>query len=112
MYNQEQILNAITRYVDSEIMPSLPTHAKWLVGTYIVSMSLDSSKLQELMNHPLISPLHIEHNGMYDLDQVLENLHENADKYGKMTVRIPLVGTMSFSSEDVAKLHEYLKMEK
>lgn len=112
MYNIDEIQKAIAAYVDQEVMPSLPTHAKWLVGTYVVSMNLDSSKIHKLLSNPVLSPLDIEKDGMYDLDTLLDNLEQNAEKYGKMELSLPIVGTMKFGSEDIHKLHELLKGEK
>lgn len=109
MYSKEQILKGCIAYIDNEIMPNVPTYAKWIVGTYVTTMSLDNAKIDELFHHPLVETLGIEHNGLYDVDTLMNNLRTSARKYGKMELTFPMLGTMTFSEDDVNRLHNHIK---
>lgn len=109
MYTKEQVIRGVIAYIDNEVIPSLPTHLKWLVGTYVLSMSLDTKKIDEILHQPMLSPLNIEKNGMYDIDNILDNLKESAVKYGKAEMTFPVVGTLYFSDQDVQKLHDFIR---
>ena len=109
MYSKDQLINGLVSYMDHEVMPHIPTSAKWVLGTYIVTMRVDDDKFKELVHHPLLEPLHIEKDGLYDVDELLENLYESAQKYGKIEIKFPMLEPMAFNHEDVKALHKHIK---
>lgn len=111
MYTIEQINNALNAYVKNEIIPTLPTAMKWLVATYTDSMRLDANSAHKLLSNPMIAPLNIEKDGMYDVDVILDNLEKNASAYGPMELSLKFLGTVKFNNQDIAKLKQYLKQQ-
>lgn len=108
MIAPEQFMEGILRYADKEIIPHLSTAGKWIAGTYVV---MASSKYQTLINllqdSPMIKPLGVFNaEGMIDEKSLFTALKESANKYGKMTISIPVVGTLTFSADDVAVLEK------
>lgn len=109
-FTSEQIIEGLMKYADTEIIYKLPTTGKWVVGTAIV---LASNKLPAVVEYiksiPAAQMLGIvDEAGNIDADQILEALRKTADRYGSMTVTFPLVGSMTFSSDDVERLKTYI----
>ena len=50
----------------------------------------------------------IDDEGMFDIDMLARYMRESADKYGKAIISIPILGEMSFSSQDVETLKNYI----
>ena len=114
MVSKEQVFNGIIRYLDFEVMPHLPTYAKWGIGTYV---TLLSGKFDKAYNAIIQSgALNIVDTatpeGLIDIDKLSVALAENANKYGKWTVTIPGLKPMSFNQDDIILLKEYIKGEK
>lgn len=119
MYNIDQINKAIKAYVENEMLPALPPLMKILVSTYVDSMQLTQEQLNQLVNSPMIKPLGIEQDGMYDLDALLDNFESNTRKYGPMEFVISKIGPIPlneakvfiFKAEDISKIKTYLKQQ-
>lgn len=108
--NADQIISGTINYIDSEIMPSLPTAGKWLVGAGVgIVKSRASSFISAITNNDMIKAVGIvDNNGMIDIDLVLENLKTSAKKYGKVTIEVPLTGTLSLSDSDIELIRSYI----
>lgn len=119
MYNIDQINKAIKAYVENEMLPALPPLMKILVSTYVDSMQLTQEQLNQLVNSPMIKPLGIEQDGMYDLDALLDNFESNTRKYGPMEFVISKIGPIPlneakvfiFKENDIRKIKTYLKQQ-
>ena len=111
MLNCEEIAVRLSKYVDSELMPNLDTKGKWIIGTYM-TLALDKMPewIHSLLSNPMLSALDIEdENGLLDVMPLLDALERNAQKYGRLIIQFPLLGTLSFSNDDVIKLREYMR---
>lgn len=119
MYNVNQINKAIKTYVENEMLPALPPLMKILVSTYVDSMQLTQEQLNQLVSSPMIKPLGIEQDGMYDLDALLDNFEANTRKYGPMEFVLSKIGPIPlnevkvfiFKAEDISKIKTYLKQQ-
>lgn len=110
MVSKETFKNGLLSYLDSEIIPHLPTVGKWGIGAFIV---LASSKYDQLIDglqqNAVCKALGlISDEGLIDEEALMNALTSSADKYGNMTVAIPVIGTLTFSKEDVLKLNSYI----
>lgn len=107
---KEQIIKGIVSYADKEIMPVVSTPAKWAIGTAMTMALNDKGKIDVLLNSPVIKMLGIENeDGTYDIDKLYKAMKETAEKYGKMSISYPVVGTLTFSSQDVELLKKYIE---
>lgn len=119
MYNINQINKAIKTYVDNEMIPSLPQLMKIVLSTYVDSMQLSKEQFNEILSNPIVKPLNIEQNGMYDVDKLLDNFEKNVQKYGPIEIKISKIGIIPlgdekifrFNHEDINKLKTYLKQQ-
>lgn len=110
MITKEQFMNGLIDYADHEVMPILPTSGKWGLGTMIVlAKKKANTVLDELITNPMIGALGlVDDNDHIDDKILIEALSESATKYGKMDVTIPVIGTLTFSVEDIEKLRKYM----
>lgn len=106
MITREQLASGIIRYIDTEIIPALPTASKWGVGTLVI---LAKGKYEDLIanaiNMPIVKALGVvDENGLIDIDALANALRQSAGKYGNLQIEIPFGGTLSFTAEDVDRL--------
>lgn len=109
-YSTDQVINGLIAYADSEIMGKLPTTGQWVMGTALgLASNKVGSALDVLKGNTIVQMLGIiDEDGMVDVDALTDAMKKSADKYGKITVDIPLVGRLSFSSTDVENLKRYI----
>lgn len=108
--NSDKVILGIMNYADAEIIGKLPTMGKWLAGTAI---GMVSSKVNDVVmniqnNSALKMVGAIDDDGMIDVDLIMDNMKQSADRYGNAHISIPLVGDMSFSSSDIDTLRSYI----
>ena len=110
MLNRDEIATRLSTYIDKEIMPKLDTKGKWVIGTYMtIAMYRMPHWIQSILDNPMLSALGIEdENGLVHMETVVEALDQTAQKYGKLTLDVPLLGSMTFDHTDVQKLKEYM----
>lgn len=110
MYTSEQVLNGIVKYIDNEVLSKLDTKGKIFLGTGItIAMKNSSEVLNRIQNNEIVKSLGIvDENGQFDIELVAENLKENASKYGKMQFNVPIIGTLTFTPDDVDKIKDYI----
>lgn len=111
MVTKEQFMNGLLMYADKEIIPHLPTVGKWGIGAAIIlATSKGEELLDNLENNSVVQALSIvDENGKIDVDILANALKESADKYGKMQMTIPVIGTLAFTSDDIEKMRYYIE---
>lgn len=87
----QKLVNGLVNYADNEVIKSLPTAGKWLLGA---GMGILTSRINEMINdlsgNALVKAAGIiDENGMIDVDLLMDNLKNSANRYGKMTIQIP-----------------------
>lgn len=101
----------MVNYADNEVINNLPTIGKWLMGTGIGITTAKIDDVVKALNHNAMAKKIgiIDDDGLFDLDLIAENLKKSANRYGKMTIQVPLVGQLTFSEEDVDTLCKYIE---
>lgn len=109
-YTSEQIINGLMSYAEAEVMGKLPTAGKWIMGTAIVLAANKMPQVaKEFVNHPLVRMLGVvDEDEKIDADAMLQAMRTAADKYGSMTLDVPMVGKLTFSVDDVDRLKAYI----
>lgn len=110
MITKQQFVNSLTKYIDTEVLPNLPTLGQWGLGTIVVLAKRKAdTMIDDLMTNKAVCALElVTEDGMIDDELLIESLKESASKYGKMDITFPVIGTMTFSSNDVEKLKSYM----
>lgn len=109
-YSANQVITGLINYADHEVMNKLPVTGKWVVGTAI---TLGSNKvnniIEVLKENTIVNMLGvIDEEGNIDVDAIITALKDSAEKYGNVTVEVPMVGRLTFSSTDVERLKSYM----
>ena len=101
-----QFKAAAAEYVDTEIAGKIPGIGKWVIGmgagAYI--SKLDAAFEENL--DMLVQMGYAQPDGQIDIDQLYQDLKEQATKHGKIVQKIPVLGEVTFSAEDVDRLYQ------
>jgi hypothetical protein len=109
MLNITQVFNGAKKYIYSELLPHLSTTKQLLFAGYIelAEGNLQNAALK-LKEHPAVSMLGLfDESGNVDdtrLYNVMKNLFVE-----KKTIDIPLIGTYTFSQNDVQRLFDLMR---
>lgn len=109
MVSLQQVQTGLGLYVDNEILPALSGLQKWAVGG---SAGILISKLDgivgDLKQQPLFKAMQVvDESGQVDIDTLYQHISKQAQT-APVTVQIPLIGNITFSSSDVDKLYHYI----
>lgn len=109
-YSTDVVIKGLINYADNEIMHELPTSIKWVLGT---ALGIAATKIKEIIDalkeNAIIRMLGvIDEDGNIDVDIIIFNLKESAEKYGSVTFDIPFVGRLTFSATDIESLRSYI----
>lgn len=112
MYNYNQVMNGVIKYVDSEILDKIQGWQKWVVGAGIgVALNKTSEIFNELKKNTLIKTLSIiDDNDMIDIDTLYKEIKKQARK-SSVSFSVPMLGTMTLNEGDVDKLYNFIKNE-
>lgn len=103
MVSINQIRNGVTRYADNDLIPGQSgiTRAvvKGVVNLYAAKADEIIHRLSEI---PAISVLQVIDGDMVDIDTLYQCFAPEVQ--GRIEIKIPLVGTMSFDREEIDKI--------
>ena len=110
MYHLSQIINGIQQYAESEIIHKINGWQKWVIATGISLMLEKSTHIfNSLRSNELVKMLGlIDEDDRIDVDAIYKELKKQAEK-GPMTLELPLLGVMTFTSIDVDKLYSAIQ---
>ena len=113
-YDITQVLNGLIAFTDKEVIRKLNTTGKWVLGTGVAIITQNAEHVMEAMkDNALVNMLGIvDEDGRFDIDLLADALKDSANRYGSLTIQVPLVGTLTFSSSDVDSAKEYIKGER
>lgn len=107
----QKLINGLVEFADNEVIRNLPTSGKWLLGAGIgIMISRINETVESLVSNPIAKAMGIiDDEGKIDTDLVISNLKQSANKYGRMTIQVPLIGNLTFSESDVDSLKNYIE---
>lgn len=107
----DKVVNGLIQYVDEQVLNNLPTAGKWLVGTGVGIATTKVNDVVSMLNDNEIVKLMgiVDEQGMYDVDLIADNMKKAAQRYGNMSLRVPMVGMLTFTEEDVEALRNYIE---
>lgn len=103
MISADKVSNGITRYLDAEILPKMPTFKAVAFGT-IAALYL--RRLPELI--PQIPQSMGITNGadMVDIDTIKDALYERVKD--QVPIDVPMIGRITFDRSEVDKMYRYI----
>lgn len=106
MYEFNRVIDGISRYIDAEIYSGMNDlqefAARVLIGRFLINS--DNVK-NSLVNNGFIRTFGIiNEEGMVDVVTLAKDIKREIARKGKISVSIPMFGTMNFVPEDVDTL--------
>jgi hypothetical protein len=103
----EKVLNGIIKYLNKEIYCNMNDWQEVISRVAVGRVIGNPNLKQELINNTYVKTFGImDSNGMVDIDNLMKDLKNQIEQKGKITFSLPLLGTFTFTPEDVEKLHQ------
>lgn len=111
-YSINDISNGIAKYIDNELMSTLPNNSVERLATGVgVALFLKQTQKNAtvLLSNSVVKMLGItDDKGGIDID-ILKDEIKNKMPAGGVKVNLPIFGPATFDSTDVDKLYNYIK---
>ena len=108
MYNYEQVMTGVMKYIDRELLPNINGISKWLFGTAAGIMGTKGKSLfDQFKNNSLLKSLEIIDGNNINVHTIYEEMLKQADK-GPISIELPLIGMVKLDKTDVEKLYQYI----
>ena len=109
MVTIDQAMRGAVRFIETEILPHLPTGKG--IGTGIaVALIMDGGKekILSLRNHPVVQMMGVmDENGNINSDRLYNAARPKFEQ--KLPVFVPFIGELKFDQNDVDKLYRYIQ---
>ena len=106
----DQIMRAVTRFADNEVLPRLPT-GKGIGAGIALALIMDGGKdrLMKLREHPAVQLMGVmDESGNIDIDRLYNAARPKMDGQ-KLPVTVPILGELRFDVGDLDKLYRYIQ---
>lgn len=103
----ERVMDGIIKYIDAEIIGGMNEWQELVARMAIgrIAENSDTVKSAILGNGIVRTFGVVDSDGMIDIDNLARDLKREIARKGKLTVKIPMFGVMTFKPEDVDKIH-------
>lgn len=112
MYTVEQIEAGLARYIDEELLPSLPRDGLKGFGIGVAAALMvkrGGNALRGYMqNKALLAMQVVSPDGMVDVDVLRDVCKQNIPPSG-LPIELPMGLAIRLKGEDVDKIHQYIK---
>lgn len=110
MYNLNQVMTGLTKFIDNEILTKINGWQKWVIGA---GLGIATTKMENIFNslkhNELIKVLDlIDENDHINVDVIYEELMKQAQKE-PITIDLPMLGALTLKEQDVMSLYNYIK---
>lgn len=109
MVTIDQAMRGVVRFIDTEILPHLPT-GKGIGAGIVIALIMDGGKekILALREHPAVKLMGImDEAGNINIDRLYNAARPKFEQ--KLPVSIPFIGDLTFDQNDVDKLYRYIK---
>ena len=109
MVTIDQAMRGTVRFIETEILPHLPT-GKGIGAGIAVALIMDGGKekILSLRNHPVVQMMGVmDENGNINIDRLYNAARPKFEQ--KLPVSIPFIGELKFDQNDVDKLYRYIQ---
>ena len=106
----DQIMRAVTRFADNEVLPRLPTGKGIGAGIMLaLVMQGGRDKLLALREHPVVQMMGVmDEAGNIDLERLYNAARPRFDGQ-KLPITVPIIGELRFDVSDLDKLYRYIQ---
>ena len=109
MIPYNQVVNGVTRYIDSEIIPKVNGLPKIAVGIMMAAaVKRGDSIIEQMKAMPVIKMLGIvDDENEIDIDIIYEETKKHLSRE-PMRMELPMVGILTFTESDIDKLYSHI----
>ena len=112
-YTFEKVIDGISKYIDNEIYSGMNDlqefAARVFIGRFI---SNEESFKNSLINNGFIRTFGIiDSDGMVDVDALMKDIKRELSRKEKLSISIPMFGTMTFVPSDVDAVYKTITGE-
>ena len=108
----DQIMRAVTRFADNEVLPRLPT-GKGIAAGIALALIVENGKgqLLKLREHPAVKMMGVmDEAGNVDVEKLYSVARPKLDGK-KLPVNIPIIGELRFDVNDLDRLYSMVQEE-
>ena len=109
MITIDQAMRGVVRFIDTEILPHLPT-GKGIGAGIAVALIMDGGKerILALRENPVVQMMGVmDETGNINIDRLYNAVRPKCEQ--RLPVSIPFIGELTFDQNDVDKLYRYIK---
>ena len=109
MIPYNQVVNGVTKYIDSEILPKVEGLSKIVVGVVLAgAVKKGDALVEQIKAIPIVKMIGIvDDENRVDIETIYEELKEQVAKE-PLHMELPGVGKVTFTHEDVDKLYSHI----
>lgn len=110
MYEYNQVINGIAKYIDEEIISQIDGWKKWVIGSGVgIALSDGTEIFNNIKNNDLVKMLGIvDKEDKINVDKIYKELKKQSKK-SSITFNVPMIGAMTLTEQDVEKLYKAIK---
>lgn len=108
----DQIMRAVTRFADNEVLPRLPT-GKGIAAGIALALVMEGGrdKLLALREHPVVQMMGVmDESGNVDVEKLYSVARPKLDGK-KLLVSVPIIGELRFDVNDLDRLYSMVQEE-
>ena len=110
MVHYSKVIQGMVNYIDSDIIAQMNGSMRgWGIG---IVTGLAAKRAEQLFgvlrNNPIVTALGLVDGEMIDIDAIYSEALRMAQK-GSATVSIPILGTVTFKTEDIESVYRHIK---
>lgn len=110
MVTLQQFADGVRGYMQTGIIPHLPTDRQFLAGVAIGVVANKADKLmQHLKGNQLVQVLGLIDGDMIDDDALFVAMREQMNRQGSLQMNVPWFGTLAFNAHDVDELQRSIR---
>ena len=109
MITIDQVMRGVVRFIDTEILPHLPT-GKEIGAGIAVALIMDGGKerILAMRENPVVQMMGVmDETGNINIDRLYNAARPKSEQ--RLPVSIPFIGELTFDQNDVDKLYRYIK---
>lgn len=101
------VRDGIVKYAAERMAPKLDSKGQFLLGSaaYYVAAKTENL-LRAIESIPFVQVLGAVHDGQLDWDTLYSAMLAQMQRQGKLVIDVPLVGRMTFETQDLRDLHQ------
>lgn len=109
MIPYNQVVNGVTKYIDSEILPKVEGLSKIAVGIMLASaVKRGDALVEQIKSVPMIKMIGIvDDDNRVDIEVIYEELKKQVSRE-PISMVLPGVGKVTFTRDDVDKLYSHI----